>query len=147
MWWGYPPGSLDINISGEYENETGYGTEVCFLESRDTVRQTIWWNRNDDESFEWEDGEGRLDQLVGIRENARKRFQGDPQKVAVLGSSAGGHLALTCGFRLRPRPDALVICWGYGDSIGPWLRRPSAETLSPSKRIQNLESSIQDPES
>lgn len=60
-----------------------------------------------------------------IRENAREKFHGDPSKIAVLGGSAGGHLALTTGFRIEPRPACLVSFWGYGDLIGPWMSEPS----------------------
>ncbi|MHB8520461.1 MAG: hypothetical protein ACYDH9_06855 [Limisphaerales bacterium] len=31
-----------------------------------------------------------------------------------MGQSAGGYLTLMTGFRLRPRPRALVSFWGYG---------------------------------
>lgn len=60
-----------------------------------------------------------------IRENAREVFRGDASKIAVLGGSAGGHLTLSSGFRVEPRPDVLVAFWGYGDVIGPWLSEPS----------------------
>ncbi|MCB1237404.1 MAG: prolyl oligopeptidase family serine peptidase, partial [Verrucomicrobiae bacterium] len=45
--------------------------------------------------------------------------------LAVLGGSAGGHLTLSAGFRVNPRPAVLVAFWGYGDLIGPWLSQPS----------------------
>ncbi len=52
-------------------------------------------------------------------------FGVDTSKIAVLGSSAGGYLTLTCGYRLQPRPVALVSFWGYGDLPGPWYSEPS----------------------
>jgi acetyl esterase/lipase len=45
--------------------------------------------------------------------------------IGVVGGSAGGYLALVTGFRVRPRPAAIVSLWGYGDLIGEWYSRPS----------------------
>jgi acetyl esterase/lipase len=49
----------------------------------------------------------------------------DPQQVAVVGHSAGGYLALLTGFRVEPRPKALVAFYGYGDLTGEWAVQPS----------------------
>ena len=38
--------------------------------------------------------------------------------------SAGGYLTLMAGFCLKPRPQALVAFYGYGDIAGPWYSRP-----------------------
>ncbi len=48
----------------------------------------------------------------------------DPGRIAVIGHSAGGYLALTCGYRLSPRPRAIVSFYGYGDIVGDWYSRP-----------------------
>jgi acetyl esterase/lipase len=48
----------------------------------------------------------------------------DPGKMAVMGGSAGGYLTLSSGFRMEPRPKALVSFWGYGDIAGDWYSRP-----------------------
>jgi len=48
----------------------------------------------------------------------------DPARLAVVGHSAGGYLALMAGVRLRPRPQAIVSFYGYGDVDGPWYSRP-----------------------
>lgn len=48
----------------------------------------------------------------------------DGGRVAVCGGSAGGYLTLMAGFRVEPRPKALVSYWGYGDIVGPWYSRP-----------------------
>lgn len=60
-----------------------------------------------------------------VREQGPKLFNLDPDRLVVAGSSAGGYLSLVAGYRLSPRPRALVSYWGYGDLVGPWYREPS----------------------
>jgi acetyl esterase/lipase len=48
----------------------------------------------------------------------------DIGRVAVLGRSAGGLLALLCGIRLEPRPRAVVSLYGYGDLLAAWCHQP-----------------------
>ncbi len=48
----------------------------------------------------------------------------DPKRIAVIGHSAGGYLTLTCGYRLKPRPRALVAFYGYGDIAADWYAKP-----------------------
>jgi acetyl esterase/lipase len=48
----------------------------------------------------------------------------DPARLAVVGHSAGGYLALMAGVGFRPRPQAIVSFYGYGDVAGPWYTRP-----------------------
>ena len=52
-------------------------------------------------------------------------FNADVSRLAVAGASAGGYLTLTAGFRVKPRPAALVSIFGYGDLIGDWYSQPS----------------------
>jgi acetyl esterase/lipase len=59
-----------------------------------------------------------------VRERGPKLFQIAPERFAVLGGSAGGYLTLMTGFRVEPRPKALVSFWGYGDIAGAWYSRP-----------------------
>lgn len=54
------------------------------------------------------------DAFTWIQEEGPSLFGADPDRVAVAGSSAGGYLAMASGFRIRPRPAALVSYWGYG---------------------------------
>jgi acetyl esterase/lipase len=48
----------------------------------------------------------------------------DPERVLVLGHSAGGYLTLLSGHWLTPRPLALVSFYGYGDIVGAWYSQP-----------------------
>ncbi|MDA2928000.1 S9 family peptidase, partial [Acidobacteria bacterium AH-259-G07] len=50
----------------------------------------------------------------------------ETSRIAVMGTSAGGYLTLTSGFRTQPRPTVLVAFFGYGDLVGDWYSRPSA---------------------
>lgn len=59
-----------------------------------------------------------------MRSDGAKRFRIDPDRIGVVGHSAGGYLTLVTGHRLRPRPKALVAYYGYGDIIGDWYSKP-----------------------
>ena len=54
----------------------------------------------------------------------------DSNRIAVMGHSAGGYLALTAGFRLEPKPSAVVSIAGYGDLLHDAFVTPSQEHLS-----------------
>lgn len=60
-----------------------------------------------------------------IHQEGSQLFHGDAGKIAVMGGSAGGYLTLVSGYRVEPRPAALVSFWGYGDLIGDWYSTPS----------------------
>jgi acetyl esterase/lipase len=96
--------------------------------------------------------ETKLPEVVGdvvdafrwVREGGPHLFGADPDRVAVVGESAGGYLTLTAGFLLEHRPVALVSLWGYGDLIGEWYSRPSRHPrhqhprLSPEEAYQQV---------
>lgn len=65
------------------------------------------------------------DAFAWIRREGSQKFQIDPERIAVAGGSAGGYLTLVTGFRVEPRPIALLSLWGYGDLIGDWYSKPS----------------------
>jgi len=59
-----------------------------------------------------------------LRVKGPELFHVATDKIAVMGGSAGGYLTLTTGFRVSPRPTALVSFWGYGDITSAWYSRP-----------------------
>jgi len=59
-----------------------------------------------------------------VREQGPELFRIDPDRIAVIGSSAGGYLTLMAGFCVAPRPLALVSFYGYGDVAGKWYAEP-----------------------
>ncbi|MGQ0634495.1 MAG: alpha/beta hydrolase [Planctomycetaceae bacterium] len=60
-----------------------------------------------------------------VREKGPELFHADGRRIAVMGGSAGGYLTLTTGYRVQPRPAALVSLYGYGDLPGAWYSQPS----------------------
>ncbi len=59
-----------------------------------------------------------------MRTDGPTLFRIDPTRIAVVGHSAGGYLALLAGSRLEPRPAVVVSFYGYGDIAGEWYSRP-----------------------
>jgi len=49
----------------------------------------------------------------------------DPGRIAVVGASAGGYLALLAGCAVEPKPRVLVAYYGYGDVDSDWYTTPS----------------------
>ncbi|WP_206079919.1 alpha/beta hydrolase [Propioniciclava coleopterorum] len=78
----------------------------------------------------WEDS--RADGVAGlewVRDHAAENGT-DPAQVAVVGFSAGGHLAATLGVSAPRRPDALVL--GYPvtlASLGPYMGKRILDTV------------------
>ena len=66
------------------------------------------------------------DAYYWLRNVGAKQFIVDPDRIAVVGHSAGGYLALSLGYRVEPRPKAIVSFYGYGDVTGDWYSKPSA---------------------
>lgn len=64
------------------------------------------------------------DALRWTRAQGATLFRGDPNRVAVVGASAGAYLALLAGARVEPRLSAVVSFYGYGDVAGDWYTRP-----------------------
>lgn len=64
------------------------------------------------------------DAVRWVREEGPALFSIDPDRLAVVGNSAGGYLTLMTGFCVTPAPKAIVSIYGYGDIIGPWYSQP-----------------------
>jgi acetyl esterase/lipase len=67
-----------------------------------------------------------MDACTWVRREGPKRFGMKPDELFVMGESAGGYLTLMSGWRVQPRPRALVSFWGYGDIAGSWYSKPDA---------------------
>ena len=59
-----------------------------------------------------------------VRDRGPELFRVAPDRIAVMGASAGGYLTLVSGYAVEPRPKALVAYYGYGDVAGAWYSRP-----------------------
>ena len=59
-----------------------------------------------------------------IREESSHLLNLDPDRIAIIGHSAGGYLTLMAGFCVNPRPKALISFYGYGDITGDWYSKP-----------------------
>ena len=53
----------------------------------------------------------------------------DPTRIALVGHSGGGYLALLIAASVQPRPRAVVTFSGYGDILGDWYTQPSPQHL------------------
>jgi acetyl esterase/lipase len=68
--------------------------------------------------------EDLCDAFRWVREEGPALFKIDPERIGVLGESAGGYLALMSGFVVDPPPKAVVAFYGYGDIDGSWYSKP-----------------------
>lgn len=78
-----------------------------------------------------------------LRKEGPHLFQANPSKIAVVGGSAGGYLTLVTGYRVEPRPTALVSLWGYGDLVGPWYSEPSTHPRHQTSKLTKDEANEQ----
>jgi acetyl esterase/lipase len=68
--------------------------------------------------------EDLADALHWVHDSGPGEFTVDPRRIAVVGHSAGGYLALMSGLCGSPRPRAIVAFYGYGDIVGDWYSKP-----------------------
>jgi acetyl esterase/lipase len=61
-----------------------------------------------------------------VHEKGPELLKIDPKKIGVMGTSAGGYLALLSGYCVSPRPRFIIAVSGYGDIIGDWYTKPDA---------------------
>jgi acetyl esterase/lipase len=65
------------------------------------------------------------DALLWLETDGAFQFSIDPKRIAVVGGSAGGFLALNTG-TFKNKPRAIVSFYGYGDINAKWATNPSA---------------------
>ena len=87
------------------------------------------------------------DAYAWVRTKGPNLFYIDADRIAVIGHSAGGYLTLMAGFRLKPRPKALVSFYGYGDITGDWYSQPDSfynqkPTISKEEAFKSVGDSI-----
>jgi acetyl esterase/lipase len=63
------------------------------------------------------------DALKWARSEGAALFNVDPDRIACIGSSGGGYLALVTGL-FAHKPQAIVSFYGYGDLLGDWYCKP-----------------------
>lgn len=64
------------------------------------------------------------DAIKWIHSESKSKYGLNSDKLAVVGSSAGGYLALLTG-TFPNKPKAIVSFYGYGDIIADWYCKPS----------------------
>lgn len=64
-----------------------------------------------------------------------KEFYLDPNRMIVCGESAGGYLTLVTGYRVNPKPKALVVLFGYGELNADWYTKPNPYPGYTAKKI------------
>lgn len=62
--------------------------------------------------------------IIWVKDGCGGLVDIDPRKIAVIGSSAGGYLALSSGMFTR-KPSAIVSFYGYGSIAEDWYLKPS----------------------
>lgn len=78
-----------------------------------------------------------------VRTEGPKLFRINPDRIAVVGHSAGGYLTLSAGYQCQPRPRALVSFYGYGDITGAWYSRPDPFYLKePAVTLEEAEQAV-----
>jgi acetyl esterase/lipase len=65
------------------------------------------------------------DILIWLHEKGNETYDYDVNRIAIVGSSAGGYLALLSG-TFPVKPKAIVSFYGYGNILGDWYKKPSA---------------------
>ena len=63
--------------------------------------------------------------LAWLAHEGASQFHLDPDRIVVVGQSAGGYLTLVTGYRAEPKPRALVALFGYGSLTADWYFTPS----------------------
>lgn len=107
--WGSPSDLLRSQI--KIYNEAGYNVlSIAYRLAPETKIPEIVEDVQD--AFTW------------VLEEGIKNYSYNSEKVAVIGCSAGGYLALMTG-TFNIKPQAIISFYGYGDIIGDWYQEPS----------------------
>lgn len=77
------------------------------------------------------------DAVDWVLQDGHKQLDYDPTRVVVVGSSAGGYLALNTGV-FENRPKAIISFYGYGDILGKWYLEPSKHFMKQPKVPEKL---------
>jgi acetyl esterase/lipase len=60
-----------------------------------------------------------------LAKSGAQQFHLDLARMVVTGGSAGGYLTLVTGYRVNPKPKALVALYGYGELNADWYTKPN----------------------
>jgi acetyl esterase/lipase len=66
------------------------------------------------------------DGVQWIRQELPAHVPITPERLVIVGHSAGGYLALLAGYLVTPSPQAIISWYGYGDIVGAWYSRPDS---------------------
>ncbi len=69
------------------------------------------------------------DAIVWARGEGAHVFQGDPERLAVLGISSGAYLAQLAGSHVDPPPRAIISLWGFSDILADFFTQPDPASL------------------
>ena len=78
-----------------------------------------------------------------LAHDGAQQFHLDPDRMVVVGGSAGGYLTLVTGYRVQPKPKGLVAFFGYGDLVGEWYSKPSLHPAHNPRKITREEAQQQ----
>lgn len=73
--------------------------------------------------------------FIWLGGDGARQFHLDPNRMIVCGESAGGYLTLVTGYRVNPKPKALVALFGYGELNADWYTKPNPYPAYTSKKI------------
>ena len=78
-----------------------------------------------------------------LASDAAKPFHFDLNRMVVAGNSAGAYLTLVAGYRVNPKPKAIVSLYGYGRLNTDWYAKPNLYPEFNTKKITSQEATKQ----
>lgn len=82
-----------------------------------------------------------VESIEWIRTEGARLYPLDNERMAMAGESIGGTLTLIAGYRVKPRPKALVSFAGWVDMIGDWSALPPNEAWRVERQDERLAAS------